>query len=58
MNKWNVNNRRMYSTKERCLLRLTDRGTSCNRKKKIEISIGVSTDIVYADPDPHSFNVT
>lgn len=27
-------------------------------EKKIEISIGVSTDIVYADPDPHSFNVT
>ena len=27
-------------------------------EKYIEMSIGISTSIVYADPDPHSYNVT
>ena len=27
-------------------------------EKYIEISIGISTGIVYADPDPHSYSVT
>ena len=42
------------------MLRFTERGTSgwiCNRKY-IEISIGISTDIVHADPGPHSCSVT
>ena len=27
-------------------------------EKYIEISTDISTDIIYANPDPHSFNVT
>ena len=43
------------------MLRLTDRGTSellIEKYIEISIDISISTSIVYADPDLHSFSVT
>ena len=43
------------------MLRLTDRGTSellIEKYIEISIDISISTGIVYADPDLHSFSVT